>query len=177
MKKNITIYLLFIFITAALLILNTTGNIRAQDEVTQPPEQDSTTAVKDYKEEGSYPNEIAGEFTPGRGFDIVKTKFGSLNISGYGLIRWIDQLPEPQTFNDNLGRERQVQPLRNDIYFHRVFVWLTGFLGTPRFRYNLTLWGLVPTQQTLLFGNLQYMFSRGFRVGTGIGPNLGARSL
>src|SRR5262245_15541343 len=40
-----------------------------------------------------FPNTIAGEFTPAVGFDIVKTKFGSLNISVYGLFRYLNQVP------------------------------------------------------------------------------------
>lgn len=123
-----------------------------------------------------YTSDIGGEFTPGKGFDLVKTSAGSLNISGYAVGRWIDQLPGTQTFTDHLGRERTIHT-RNDIMIHRVFVWLTGFLGTPRFRYNLTIWGLSTTQQALIFGNLQYSVSRALRLGVGIGPNLGCRSL
>jgi len=32
-------------------------------------------------------NTTAGEFTPGKGFTIVKTRLGSLNISAYGLAK------------------------------------------------------------------------------------------
>src|SRR5262245_23683223 len=50
-----------------------------------------------------FPNTIAGEFTPAVGFDIVKTSFGSLNISVYGLFRYLNQVPGDQTFRDHLG--------------------------------------------------------------------------
>ncbi|HTK69358.1 MAG TPA: hypothetical protein VL857_06100, partial [Candidatus Eisenbacteria bacterium] len=47
----------------------------------------------------------------------------------------------------------------------------------PRFRYNISLWSLPTTQQTLLFGNLRYIVSRPLALGVGIGPNLTARSV
>jgi hypothetical protein len=56
-------------------------------------------------------------------------------------------------------------------------VWLTGFFYVPKFRYNITLWSLPTTQQTLLFGNLQYRFSPAAILGVGIAPNLTARSM
>jgi hypothetical protein len=56
-------------------------------------------------------------------------------------------------------------------------VWLTGFFYVPELRYNITLWSLPTTQQTLLFGNIQYHFSPGFNLGVGLLPNLTARSM
>jgi hypothetical protein len=58
------------------------------------------------------------------------------------------------------------------INWHRTFVWLTGFLYEPKFRYNISLWSLPTTQQTLLFGNLRYVVARPLAFGVGIGPNL-----
>ncbi len=162
------------FITSIIFILST--NAFSQDDVPSQSYEDTTTALKDYKQEEKYSNQIAGEFTPGRGFDIIKTDKGSLNISGYGLARYLNQLPSSQIFTDHLGRQRVTHP-RNDIYFQRFFVWFTGFLGTKKFNYNLTIWGLVPTMQTLVFGNLTYGFAKQIRLGVGIGPNLGIRSL
>ncbi|MGH7678596.1 MAG: hypothetical protein ACRENU_09035 [Gemmatimonadaceae bacterium] len=123
-----------------------------------------------------YATTIAGEFTPGAGFDIIKTKFGSLNVSFYGLFRYINQTPQGQTFTDHLARVRDVDP-RNDINWHRTFVWLTGFFYSQQFRYNISLWSLPTTQQTLLFGNLQYRPYKWLGLGVGVAPNLTARSL
>src|SRR3954462_8100269 len=124
----------------------------------------------------SYRNGIAGEFTPARGFELVKTEGASLNLSFYGLFRYMNQMPGEQTFVDHLGRERTVKA-RNDLNWHRTFVWLTGFFWDPKFRYNISLWSLPTTQQTLLFGNMQYRFSSAFTLGVGIAPNLTARSV
>jgi hypothetical protein len=144
--------------------------VQAQEEAGREPTDTATAA------EGSYPNDIAGEFTPAKGFDIAKTKIASLNISFYGLFRYMNQTPGTQTFTDHLGRERAVKA-RNDLNWHRTFVWLTGFFYDPKFRYNISLWSLPTTQQTLLFGNLQYRFNKAIGIGVGIAPNLTARSV
>jgi hypothetical protein len=142
---------------------------RAQDEAgPSPAETDTTKEI--------YSNELLGQFSPGSGFDILRTKRGSLNISLYGLFRWVDQLPGEQTFTDHLGRERTVKA-NNMINWHRTFVWLTGFFYDQRFRYNISLWSLPTTQQTLLFGNLRYIVAKPLVLGVGLGPNLTARSM
>jgi len=146
------------------------GALRAQDEAGRDP----TDTVK--VAETKFPNNIAGEFTPAKGFDLAKTKMASLNISFYGLFRYMNQLPGDQTFVDHLGRVRQVKT-RNDLNWHRTFVWLTGFFYVPKFRYNISLWSLPTTQQTLLFGNLQYRFNTAATLGVGIAPNLTVRSV
>jgi hypothetical protein len=122
------------------------------------------------------PTTTAGEFNPGRGFDLYKSKWGSLNLSVYGLIRYTNQLPVTQTFTDHLGRVRNVDT-RHDIQWHRTFVWFSGFFYTPKLRYSVSVWGLASTGQTLVFGNMHYQFHKALRFGAGIGPNLGTRSL
>jgi len=123
-----------------------------------------------------FPNTIAGEFTPAVGFDIVKTKFGSLNISVYGLFRYLNQVPGNQTFVDHLGNIDTINT-SNYLNWHRTLVWLTGFFYDPRFRYNITLWSLPTTQQTLLFGNLQYTAAKQLTFGVGVAPSTTARSM
>lgn len=161
---------------AALLFI-TLGLVsvaRAQDEAPVSLPDTSAAALK-LAESKTYPNNIAGEFNPGRGFDLVKTDRGSLNISGYGLLRYLNQMPGEQTYTDHLGRTRTVKA-RNDINWHRSFVWLSGFLYKPEFRYTLSIWSLPTTQQTLVFGNMFYTVNRGLTFGGGISPNLTSRS-
>jgi hypothetical protein len=152
---------------AALLACATMRGAGAQDADPLPSKKDTTI---------KFPNTTAGEFTPGAGFDVVKTRMGSLNISAYGLFRYINQTPAGQTYLDHLGRVRDVNP-RNDVNWHRTMIWLTGFFYDPRFRYNITSWSLGTTQQTLLFGNLQFRAANALTVGVGIVPSLTARSL
>lgn len=142
---------------------------RAQDADPLPPPAEKRDTV-------GYPTIGAGEFTPGLGWDLIKTKMGTLNISFYGLFRYIDQVPAPQFFEDHLGRVRQVTA-QNSLNWQRTFGWLTGWFYTPKFRYNITFWSLGSTQQTLLFGNLQYRAAPWLVAGVGILPNLTARSL
>jgi hypothetical protein len=156
---------------AAALVALSSSRVDAQEEPGRNPETDLPKTG-----DQEYPNQIAGEFTPAKGFDLVKTSWASLNISVYGLFRYVNQLPADQTYLDHLGRERDVKS-RNDLNWHRTMVWLTGFFYVPEFRYNITLWSLPTTQQTLLFGNLQYVFGPALTVGCGIAPNLTARSM
>ncbi len=123
-----------------------------------------------------FPNTIAGEFTPGTGYNVIATKFGSLNISMYGLFRYLNQNPGGQVWTDHLGQPR-VSNLQNSLNWQRTMVWLTGFFYDPRFRYNITSWSLGSTQQTLIFGNVQFIASKWFVGGVGIVPTLTARSM
>ncbi len=144
--------------------------VMAQDEAAPSPER----TVE--KGDEVLVNNIAGEFTPAKGYDIFKSERASLNISVYGLFRYLNQLPGEQTFTDHLGRVRTVKT-RNDLYWHRSMVWLSGFFVEPRFRYTITIWSLPTTQQTLVFGMLRYMVSKPLILGAGIGPNLTCRSM
>jgi hypothetical protein len=150
----------------------------AQD-ISMPPPADSTKqdSTKFGKHEFTTTvNTTAGEFTPGRGFQVYTSKIASLNISLYGLFRWIDQTPGTQSYTDHLGRDRQVAAM-NAMYWQRTMVWFTGFAWKPRFRYNITVWSLGATQQTLLFGNLQYTVGPALTIGVGMAPNLTVRSM
>lgn len=120
--------------------------------------------------------QFAGAFTPGYGFDILKTKRGSINLSVYGVFRFLDQTPKDQTFRDHLGRERPVRA-RNDINWHRTMIWVSGFFYKPEFLYTITVWSLPTTEQTLAFGLLRYVTSKQLTVGAGVGPSLTARSM
>jgi hypothetical protein len=54
----------------------------------------------------------------GSGFLIGRTEFGEMTLSGYAVIRYINQLPATQTFVDLLGNVNVIDP-RTDIQFHR----------------------------------------------------------
>jgi hypothetical protein len=128
------------------------------------------------EEQQSYPNMNAGELTPGKGFSIVKTKVASLNIGLYSIVRYLNQLPGEQVWRDHLERERELTG-RNDFYWHRVMIWFSGFVMTPKLTYTATVWTIMTTQQTLVYGNLQYKFNKHFIAGAGIMPNISVRSM
>lgn len=151
-----------------LALLGSASRVAVAQEADPVPDTRDTTLT--------FPNTTAGEFTPSYGFDIIKTKRGSLNISFYGLFRYVTHISRDTTFLDHRGVAREFNP-RNDLNWHRGMIWLTGFFWDTRFRYNVTTWGLATTQQTLLFGNLQFRASKNFVFGVGIAPTLSARSL
>jgi hypothetical protein len=123
-----------------------------------------------------YANTFTGEFNPGAGWTLVRTKRGTLNLSVYGLFRYMNQYAVGDSFTDHIGNKRAANP-RNDLNWQRTFVWISGFFYDPKFLYTISLWSLPTTQQTLLFGNFQYRMSPGMAFGIGIVPNLTARSV
>lgn len=96
---------------------------------------------------------IFGEFNPGRGFTVGKSKYGELNLSGYMVARYLNQLPPDQTATDHLGRPIAVSP-RNDFQFHRVMLFSQGWLFSPRFQYSTFLWTVQDTNQVAIGGAL-----------------------
>jgi hypothetical protein len=149
----------------------------AQAEV---PQQDSANLELMIKrgliKDTAYQNYASGEFTPGRGFDMVKSKIGTLNISLYAIARYLNQMPGHQTWQDHLGRDRDFIG-RNDFFWHRTMIWFSGWLGTPKLTYAATVWTVFTTQQSLIYGNIAYKFNKHFQVAIGVGPNLSVRSM
>ncbi len=123
-----------------------------------------------------FQNTASGEFTPGKGFQIVKNDFASLNISMYASARWLNQISDSPTWTDHQGREIAFDG-RNDIYFQRAMIWFTGYITSPKLTYMTTVWSVTTTQQTLVYGNIKYTFNKHLTVGMGIMPNACIRSL
>ena len=96
---------------------------------------------------------------PGQGFEVVKTDRGNLWISGYMLARYLNQLPADQTFVDHLGRERVIDT-RNDIQWHRVQVFLKGFVYSRRLRYTVNFWTVNATNQVAIAGMLRFAVNK-----------------
>jgi hypothetical protein len=124
----------------------------------------------------STPIETWGVLDPGRGFLVGRSKAGELSISGYALLRYMNQMPGEQTFTDHLGNERPVDA-RQDIYSHRILVWLNGWMGVPKLRYTIAFWTVNTTNQSAIFGNIGYQFHKSFNLYGGIFGNPGSRSM
>lgn len=151
------------------------GTVTVSGQMTQA---DTSTQSMDLRDQYElvYQNMAAGEFTPGRGFQLAKNKFASLNLSLYGMARYLNQMPGDALWYDHLGNEREFSG-RNDFYWHRAMIWLTGYVGTPKLTYMATVWTIFTTQQTLIYGNIKYSFNKYLTIGMGINPNLCIRSL
>ena len=119
--------------------------------------------------------ETWGEFDPGDGFLIGRTDVGELAISGYGLLRYLNQMGD-ETYVDHLGNEHPVDR-RNDIFSHRIIVFLKGWVGSRKLIYNIILWTVNTTDQDAIFATLGYQFTRRFSVYGGINGTPGTRSL
>lgn len=115
-------------------------------------------------------------FRPGKGFKVGENKCGSLNISGYMLGRYLNQMSAGQTYRDHLGNKKEVVT-RNDLEIHRVLVWMNGFLYSPKLIYSFMFWSLNSTQTSIIAGNLIYKLHPAFAIGVGIDGMPGTRSM
>src|SRR5215471_1391484 len=155
-----------------LLLMVVPITILAQNEVPQQDSAELKVLIKrGVTKDSAYMNYASGEFTPGRGFDMVKTKYGALNISIYAIARYLNQLPGNQTWYDHLDRPRTFVG-RNDFFWHRTMIWFSGWLGTPKLTYVATVWTVFTTQQSLIYGNIAYKFNKNLQIAIGVGPNL-----
>ena len=112
----------------------------------------------------------------GSGFLLGRTEFGEMTLSGYAVIRYINQLPATQTFVDHLGNTNVIDP-RNDIQFHRAMLHFRGWLFNPKIRYQITVWSVLSTNQTTLYGWTGYQFHKKFNAYAGINTIGGSRSV
>ncbi|MBL7940111.1 MAG: hypothetical protein JNL43_12185 [Flavobacteriales bacterium] len=118
----------------------------------------------------------AGELTPGKGFEIAHGKHGTVNFSIYALIRYVNQEPESNTFNDHLGRERSIDP-RKDIQWHRTYLYFNGWAFTPKLMWQVNSWAVLSTGQNALIGSLTYRFHKRFNLSGGINGLPSTRSM
>ena len=121
-------------------------------------------------------NDTWGTLDPGKGFLIGKGPDGEASISAYALLRYMNQMPDDDTFIDHNGNTQNIDG-RNDIYSHRVIVWLKGWVADPKLVYNIAWWTVNTTDQDALFGNLGYQFDKKFNLYAGINGNPGTRSM
>jgi hypothetical protein len=151
------------------------------DPAAQPPAAaeiplTEVLVAEERKEEPEPANETWGILDPGKGFLLGRNQYGEASLSAYALVRYLNQMDDDEIFTDHLGRERPVDG-RNDIYSHRVLVWLNGWVGSPKLRYTITWWTVTETDQDALFGNLGYQFNEHFNLYAGVFGNPGSRSL
>jgi hypothetical protein len=144
----------------------------------QPSTQTQSTV--DDKTKYPQPSEgnpaIFGEFNPGRGFLVGRGEYGELNLSGYMVARFLDQMPAQQTAFDHLGRPIQVSP-RKDFQFHRVMLFSQGWLFSPNFQYSTFVWTVQDTNQVAVGGALYYKFGDYLTLGAGWNAYPGTQSL
>ncbi len=163
-----------------------TGQTSGQKQGTQSTQNQTTQSTSQNQSNGDdkaqYPEAsngepaIFGEFNPGRGFTVGKGEYGELNLSGYMVARFLDQMPAQQTAVDHLGRPIQVTP-RKDFQFHRVMLFSQGWLFSPKFQYSTFLWTVQDTNQVAVGGALYYDFGKYMTLGAGWNAYPGTQSL
>jgi hypothetical protein len=112
----------------------------------------------------------------GSGVVVFRNERSELAIGAYALVRYINQLPAEQEFTDHLGNVHDIDT-RNDIQFHRAMIHLRGWLLSPKARYQITVWTVMSTDQTTLYGFVGYQFHRRFNAYAGINTLGGTRSV
>jgi hypothetical protein len=153
--------------TAAGVAVVSADGVALDGNATPGPDTEGQPTPLDY--------EAWGVVDPGQGFLVGRSDAGELAISAYALVRYMNQMGD-DTFTDHLGNERPVD-LRNDIYSHRVLVFLKGWMGDPRLVYQIGFWTVNTTDQDALFGNIGYRFDKKFNLYAGINGNPGSRSM
>lgn len=101
---------------------------------------------------------------------------GELSVSAYILLRYMNQMPGSQEYTDHLGNVHTTNG-REDIYSHRILLWLKGWMFDPKLIYVLTFWTVNTTDQDAIFGNIGYPFCKEFNLYAGVNGNSGSRSL
>ena len=103
-------------------------------------------------------------------------KYGKLDLSGYMVARYLNQLPADQSAFDHLGRPISIMP-RQDFQFHRVMLFSQGWLFSPKFQYSTFLWTVQDTNQVAVGGALYYRFGKYMTLGAGWNAYPGTMSL
>ncbi len=120
---------------------------------------------------------LFGEWNPGEGFTVAKTRYGQLDLSGYMVMRYLNQLPPSQNnATDHLGRPIPVQA-RQDFQFHRVLLYAKGWLFSPKFTYLTVIWTVNDTTQVAVGGALIYNFNKYLTLGGGYTALPGTQSM
>lgn len=112
----------------------------------------------------------------GSGVVVHRSNVAELAVGAYALVRYINQLPAEQQFTDHLGNVHDIDT-RNDVQFHRAMIHFRGWLFSTKARYQITVWTVMSTDQTTLYGFLGYQFHKRFNVYGGINTLGGSRSV
>ena len=136
-----------------------------------PPSEQKKTEVGEAQPEEPEDREGFGDFTPGRGYTVARTKYGELDLSVYSYLRYLNQKGLDDYYVDHFG---DIQPvdIRNDFQVNKVFLYTKGWLFDPRFKYTFYIWStstaLGLTNNNLVAGSLSYKFNDAFNLTGGV---------
>jgi len=70
-----------------------------------------------------------------------------MNLSVYGLLSFSRPDAGPTDLHRPSSDARERVAARNDINWHRTFLWVSGFFYNPKFRYTVSVWSLPSTSR------------------------------
>ena len=150
----------------------------ATTKATEVGTQSQAGAAKDPQETGIYHE--WGSYTPNRGFKVVSTEHGDLNISIYSYARYLNQRALDSTYVDAFGNTKTVQQ-RQDFQLQKVQIKFLGWIMSPQLRYFLYAWTSNANQgrgaQVVVAGNMGYTFNKYVTLAAGITSLPGTRSV
>ena len=118
-----------------------------------------------------------GQFDTEKGFLVANTPKASMRITGYILLRYMNQLPADQSFTDHLGNTHDIHTRSDFSAPHRVLLNFTGFMFDPKFLYTATIWTVNAINTVAVIGHLDYLFNKHFNLSGGVGSMPGSRTL
>ncbi len=117
------------------------------------------------------------DFSSGNGISLAEGPNGSMKLTLYMMMRYLNQLPATQTYRDHLGNQRNIDTANYFSVPHRVLMSLMGFIYDPRFNYQVTYWTVNATDKVAIIGNFSWTFSRKLSLFAGVGSLPGIRTL
>src|SRR4029453_5923126 len=117
------------------------------------------------------PTKKAPRYVPNAGFLIVEQDLGEVYLRLFSYARYLNQLGLDETYTDAFGNVHTLQR-RKEAQLQKVFLPLSGWFLTPKFRYSLYVWSSNPSQgdpaQVVGAGNISYVFNKYVTFGAGI---------
>jgi len=115
-----------------------------------------------------------------RGFKLAEGEMGSLNVSLYTYLRYLNQNATDDTYTDAFGRTKNIDQ-RNDIQLQKVKITFKGWVFDPNFGYNAYVWTSNAAQgqpaQVVGAGWLTYRIVDELTIAGGIWSVPGVRTL
>lgn len=117
------------------------------------------------------------DFKSGKGIPLVRSSNGELKMNLYLLVRYLNQLPATQSFEDHLGNTHNIDTANYISAPHRVILNFNGWLYDPRFLYQTAVWTVNSTDKVAVLGSLGWVFNKRATLNVGIGALPGTRTM
>lgn len=117
------------------------------------------------------------DFKTGNGIPLVRSPNGEIKMNLYMLVRYLNQMPATQSFEDHLGNPHDIDTANIVSAPHRVLLSFSGWIYDPRFLYQSTLWTVNATDKVAIIGYLAWAFNKKLTLFTGVGALPGTRTM